>query len=51
MKEQFVVSHTIRQTEITALLGSWVTDAPVKTLCPQSAAYPYTWVNTYGKDK
>jgi hypothetical protein len=36
MKQQFVVTHTIRQTEIPALPDSSVTDTPsVKMLCPQ----------------
>jgi hypothetical protein len=36
MKQQFVVTHTIRQTEIPALLDRWVTNTPsVKMPCPQ----------------
>ena len=36
MKRQFVVTHTVRQTEIAAFLGIWVADTPfVKMLCPQ----------------
>ena len=36
MKQQFVVTYTIRQTQIPELLGSWVTNTPyVKILCPQ----------------
>jgi hypothetical protein len=36
MKQQFVITLTIRQTEIPALLDSWVTNTPsVKMLCPQ----------------
>jgi len=37
MKRQFVVvTHTNRQTEIPALLDSWVTNTPAaKMLCPQ----------------
>ena len=36
MKRQFVVTHTIRQTEIPTLLDSWVTNTPsVKILCRQ----------------
>jgi hypothetical protein len=35
-KQQFVISHTIRQAEVPALLDSWVTNTPsVKMLCPQ----------------
>jgi hypothetical protein len=40
MKQQFVVTHTIRQTEIPALLDSWVTNAPsVKMLQPQKNCF------------
>jgi len=36
MKEQVVVTHTIHQTEISALLESWVKNTTsVKMLCPQ----------------
>jgi len=36
MKQQFVVSHTTRQTEISALVDSLVTKSPsVRILCPQ----------------
>jgi hypothetical protein len=36
MKPQFVVTHTIRQTEIPTLLDSWITNTPsVNILCPQ----------------
>ena len=36
MERQFVVAHTIRRTEIPALLDSWVTNTPsLKMLCPQ----------------
>jgi hypothetical protein len=36
MKGQFVLTHSIRQTEFPALLDSWVTNTPsVKMLCPQ----------------
>ena len=35
MKQQFVVTHTIRQTEIPAFLNRCVTNTPsVKMLCP-----------------
>jgi hypothetical protein len=35
MKWQFVITQTICQTEIPALLDSWVTNTPsVKILCP-----------------
>jgi hypothetical protein len=36
MKQQFVVTHTIRQTDIPALPDSWITNIhSVKMLCPQ----------------
>jgi len=36
MKQQFVITHIIRQTWIRTLLNSWVTNRPsVKMLCPQ----------------
>lgn len=36
MKQQFVLAHTIRQTEIPALLECWVKNTPfVKILYPQ----------------
>ena len=39
MKQQFVVTHTIRQTEIPALLDDWLTNTPcVKMLCPQKSS-------------
>lgn len=39
MEEQFIVTHTIRQIQILALLDSWVTDTPpVNTLHPQNFA-------------
>jgi len=41
MKQQFVITHTISQTEIPALLHIWITDTlSVKMLCPQRIAYP-----------
>jgi hypothetical protein len=39
MERQFVVTQTIRQTEIPALLDSWVTNTPsVRTLYQQKVA-------------
>ena len=36
IKQQFFITHTIFQTEIPALMDSWVTNQPsVKMLCPQ----------------
>ena len=49
MKQQFVVTHTIRQIKIPALLDSWVTNTPsVKMLCPQKeiASSSYIFVKT-----
>jgi hypothetical protein len=48
MKQQFAVTHTIRQTEIPAsLLDSWFTNMPsVKMLCPQKHMCPYTFIKT-----
>jgi hypothetical protein len=37
MKRQFVITRTVCQTEIPALLDSWVTNTPsVERLCPQN---------------
>jgi hypothetical protein len=37
MKQQFFITHTIRRTQIPALLASRIINAPsVKTLCPQT---------------
>ena len=34
MKQQFVLTHTFRQTEISSLLDTWITNKPsVKMLC------------------
>ena len=45
MKQQIVVTHSIRQNEIPALLDSWVTNTPsVKILHPQKIASPYIFV-------
>jgi len=39
MKQLYVVTRTIYQTGIAALLVSWVTNTPsVKILCPQKEA-------------
>ena len=48
MNRQFAVTHTIRQTEIPALLYGWVTYTPsVRMLCPQKKiASPYIYVKT-----
>jgi hypothetical protein len=47
-KQQIVVAHTIRQTEIPALLDSWVINTPsVKLLCSQKRiACPYIFIET-----
>jgi hypothetical protein len=47
MKQQFVVTHTIYQTEIHTTLDSWVTNTPsVKMLGSQKIAGPYIFVKT-----
>jgi len=47
MKHQFAVTPTIHQTEITALLDSWVTKTSfVKNLCPQKFFFFYVFVKT-----
>jgi hypothetical protein len=47
IKQQFVVTHTIRQTEIPASLDISVTNTPsVKMLCPQKIPCPYIFVKT-----
>jgi hypothetical protein len=47
MKGQFVVIHTIRQTEIPVLLDSWVINTPsVEMLCSQKFDYRYIFVKT-----
>jgi hypothetical protein len=45
MIEQFVVTCTIPQTVILALLDRWVTNTlSVKTLCPQNKISSYIFV-------
>jgi len=45
MQPQFVLRHTIRQTEISALLDSWVTNRPsVKMVCPKNIACSYIFL-------
>jgi len=47
MNRQRVVTHTIRQTEILAVLGSGVANTPsVNMLCPQNIASLYMFVET-----
>jgi hypothetical protein len=42
MKQQFVVTYTIRQTEILAVLDSWVANTPsAKILCPRKITSAY----------
>jgi hypothetical protein len=48
MKQQFVVTHTIRQTEILVSLDSSVINTPsVKMLCPQTIVCPYIFVKIW----
>lgn len=35
MKEPFFIDYTICETEIPTLPDGWITNTPVKTLCPQ----------------
>ena len=35
VKQQFVVTHTIHQTDNPILLDSWVTNTPVEIWCPK----------------
>jgi len=47
MKQQVVITHTIHQTEISALLDSCVKKtASVKMLCPQKIASTCIFVKT-----
>jgi hypothetical protein len=47
MKRQFVLTHTIRQTKILALLDGWVTNThSVNMLYPQKIASSYIFVET-----
>jgi len=39
MRQKFVATHTLRQTEVPALLDSWVTNTPfVRIPCPENIA-------------
>jgi len=47
MKQQFVITHTLRQTDIPTLLHGSATNTPsVKTLCPQQNCFPYIFMKT-----
>jgi hypothetical protein len=47
MQRQFVVTHTICQTDNLALLDSWFTNTPsVKMLCPKITDFPNIYVKT-----
>jgi len=46
MKQRFVVTHTIRQTEILALVDSCVTNTPSVKIYTQKFAYLYSFVRT-----
>jgi len=47
MKEQFVITQKVCQTEIPALLNRCVTNAPtVKILCPHNIASSYVFVKS-----
>jgi len=45
MKQHCVLTHTVYQTEIPALLDSWFTNTPVR-VCTQKIACPYIFVKT-----
>jgi len=46
-KQQFVITHTMRLTEIPALLDGWVKHKlSVKMLCPQKNASLYIYAKT-----
>jgi len=44
MKQQFIITHTIPETEIPTLLESWVKNTPVKMLCPQKKLTSFIFV-------
>jgi hypothetical protein len=47
IKWQFVVTHTIHETDIYTILYTWVTNTPsVKMLGPLKIAGPYIFVKT-----
>jgi hypothetical protein len=46
MKEQFVITWEVCQIDIPALQNRWVTNAPVKILCPQNIASSYVFVQS-----
>jgi len=47
MKQQFVIAHTIHQTDISTLLHSWVINTPsVKILYLQKINSPYIFIKT-----
>jgi hypothetical protein len=47
MKEQFVITQKVCQSEISALLNRWVTNAPsVKIFCPKNIASAYVFVKS-----
>jgi len=49
MKQQFVITHTVHQTEIPALLDSWVTNTPSVKIWyshKKKNAFPYIFVKT-----
>lgn len=45
MKEQFIITHTLRQSEIPGWLDSWVKNTPsVEMLCPQKMSCPFIFI-------
>jgi hypothetical protein len=48
IKRQFVVTHTIRQTEIPVSLNSWVANTPYVKMCVHNKiACPYISIEMY----
>ena len=46
MKPQFVIIHTIRQTEIPKLLEGWVTNTCQNAVSTKKLLFPYIFVKT-----
>jgi hypothetical protein len=46
MKQQFVVTHTTHQTELAALLDSWVTNTPSVKMSPQKNCFSLCFLKT-----
>lgn len=45
LKQQVVITHIFRQTEIPTLLDSWFTNTPaINMSCPQKTVYAYIFI-------